>query len=149
MVAVLEMVGVVEVQPLVVSVEAAALEAPAQMVRLVVRALQVAPTQLSHLVDHPVELSSQHQLPEHRPTSVVAVVEVTQQIFGTLLCAQQVYPVEAQVAAQVLVTEKHSMVQTFKDLREADQGVQTLVVVAVVEPLVTRRKHTDQRYQVR
>ena len=42
MVAVLEMVGVVEVQPLVVLVEAAVLEALAQMVRLVVRALQVA-----------------------------------------------------------------------------------------------------------
>jgi hypothetical protein len=80
------MVGVVETQPLVVQVEVAEAVALAQTVRQVVQALQVVTTQLSHLVDHPLELSSQLQLLEHLPTSAEVVVEVMQQILGTLLC---------------------------------------------------------------
>jgi hypothetical protein len=148
-VAVPEMVGVVETQPLVVQVEVAEAVALAQTVRQVARELRVAPTQLSHLVDHPQELSSQLQLLEHLPILVVEVVEVMQQILGTLHCAQTALLVEVRVAVQVLVTEKLSMVQISKALHAAVLGEQTLVAEVAAEQHVTRRKDLEARYRVR
>jgi hypothetical protein len=148
-VAVPEMVGVVETQPLVVQVEVAEAVALAQTVRQVARELRVAPTQLSHLVDHRAELSSRLQLLEHLPILVVEVVEVMQQILGTLHCAQTALLVEVRVAVQVLVTEKLSMVQISKALHAAVLGEQTLAVAAAAELHVTRRKDLEVRYRVR